>query len=180
MNIFRKYWQVITKLRSISILTWQLRQCVTKGVVVIDHMLHSLYRLCRVKSEVAVCWSGWPEDAAAGQRQEVRGGGGRGEDGQGAQRYLHGDQLQGGPQHPRLPGPAGQGDVQQRGCGGSVLNSSHQVWPHLESKLDKVWTVLWKKWNLPLAHHDCFRDDKAKGNCCSSSRRGSMRWINLF
>ena len=102
---------------------------------------------------------GGPEDPAAGQRQEVCGGGGRGEDGQGAQVgvtarqnryvvftwksfvvhcllqiptprfqcYLHGDELQGRTQHPGLPRPAGQGDVQQRGRGGPVLHSPHQV-----------------------------------------------------
>ena len=66
---------------------------------------------------------GGPEGRPAGHRQEVCRGRGRGEDGQGAQCYIHGDQLQGRAEHPGLPGPARQGDVQQRGRGGPVLNS---------------------------------------------------------
>ena len=70
---------------------------------------------------------GGPEAGAAGGGQEVRGGGGGGEDGQGVQRHLHGDQLQGRAEHPGQPRLVGQRDVQQRGCRGSDIDTSHQV-----------------------------------------------------
>ena len=70
---------------------------------------------------------GGPEAGAAGGGQEVCGGGGGGEDGEGVQRHLHGDQLQGRPEHPGQPRLVGQRDVQQRGCRGSDINTSHQV-----------------------------------------------------
>ena len=42
---------------------------------------------------------GGPESRSGGRGKEMCRGGGGGEDGQGAQRHLHGDQLQGGSEH---------------------------------------------------------------------------------
>ena len=55
------------------------------------------------------------------------GGRGRGEDGEGAQRHLHGDQLQGRAQHPGQPRAPRQGDVQQRRRRGADIHTPHQV-----------------------------------------------------
>ena len=69
----------------------------------------------------------WSKTRSAGWRKTMCWSWGGGEDGEGVQRHLHGDQLQGWTEHPGQFGVACQRNVQQWKCWGSNINSHDQV-----------------------------------------------------